>query len=84
MIDVEKIQSKIDCYLSPLQVELLELLEDNGPMTRDVLVKITKRARTTVFDNLKVLISNKLVKRFTRPTDTRGRPVVFFKLIDEE
>ena len=69
---------------SPLQKELMELLEDKGPMTRHDMVKTTGKPRTTIYDNLMRLQKYNLVKKFPRPRNTRGRPSVFFKLVDEE
>jgi predicted transcriptional regulator len=68
---------------SPLQKELVKVLEDNGPMTRKDLVKNVDKPRTTVYDNLMGLIQSNIVKKYSRPTNARGRPLVFFKLIKE-
>lgn len=69
---------------SPLQKELLTVLERNGPMTRSALVRKVNHPRTTVYDNLMRLNSYNLIKKFSRPTNSRGRPQVFFKLLEEE
>jgi len=68
---------------SPLQKELLILLENKGPMTRADLVKSVDYPRTTVYDNLMRLANHNLVRKFSRPTNIRGRPLVFFKLSEE-
>jgi predicted transcriptional regulator len=65
---------------SPLQKELIGVLEKNGPMTRQDLVKSCDSPRTTVYDNLMRLSNFNLIKKFSRPTNSRGRPLVFFKL----
>lgn len=36
--------------------------------------------RTTIHDNLKVLIKRKIVEKFSRNNGKRGRPKVYFKL----
>lgn len=67
---------------SPLQKELIAVLEKNGPMTRADLVKSVDSPRTTVYDNLMRLQNYNLIKKFSRPTNARGRPLVFFKLTE--
>ena len=73
-------QAIVEQQHNPLQTNLLNLLEKNGPLTRDQMVIMLERARTTIYDNLKVLIEMNLVKRFSRQVNARGRPVVFFSL----
>lgn len=68
---------------SPLQLSLLDILEKYGPTERDDLVAMTNSPRTTVHDNLTRLEDKSLVKRFSRPTNSRGRPKVFFKVVEE-
>jgi predicted transcriptional regulator len=79
------VENKIseDLMWSPLQKELLKMLERNGPMTRKDLVKTIDKPRTTVYDNLMGLIQHNLVRKYSRPTNSRGRPLVFFKLSEE-
>ena len=67
--------------LSPLEQELLEVLSEK-PMTRGAIVQILERPRTTVYDNLKRLQNKDLVFKWTKYTNTRGRPEVFFNLTD--
>jgi predicted transcriptional regulator len=67
---------------SPLQKELINQLEKNGPMTRADLVKSVDSPRTTVYDNLMRLQNFNLIKKFSRPTNNKGRPLVFFKLTE--
>ena len=81
MVDLSKYEDGM--IFSPLQKELLNVLEKNGPMTRSDLVKKVKHPRTTVYDNLMRLNSYNLIKKFSRPTNSRGRPHVFFKLKNE-
>lgn len=83
MIDLQSYADQ-DIFFSPLQRKLLEILEKNGPMTRPDLIKSLDYPRTTIYDNLMRLSGLNLVKKFTRPTNIRGRPLVFFKLIGDE
>ncbi len=69
---------------SPLQKELVDLLEKNGPMTRAELVNNLNSPRTTIYDNLMRLSNYNMIKKFSRPTNSRGRPLVFFKLQPDE
>lgn len=68
---------------SPLQKELVEALNKKGPMTRAELVNSINKPRTTVYDNLMGLMAHNLVKKYSRPTNSRGRPLVFFKVVEE-
>jgi predicted ArsR family transcriptional regulator len=67
---------------SPLQKELLNTLAKKGPMTRAEIVNELHKPRTTVYDNLTGLATHKLVKKYSRPTNARGRPLVFFKALE--
>lgn len=78
-----QIEEKFEILLSPLQRDLLAMLERNGPMTRADIVKLIAKPRTTVFDNLMGLIHLTIVKRYARPTNSRGRPLVFFKVRED-
>ena len=70
--------------LKPLQKDLVELLEREGPLKRDELVKHLQRARTTIYDNLAKLIKRRLITSFSFETHQgRGRPTVYFSLRDE-
>lgn len=72
-----------DVMFSPLQIELVEALNKKGPMTRSELVASIDKPRTTVYDNLMRLMAHNLVKKYSRPTNSRGRPLVFFKVVEE-
>lgn len=66
--------------MSPIQQNLVKLLERSGPVTRRDLVKQINFPRTTIYDNLLKLQKRKLVEKFTRNNGGRGRPLVFWKL----
>lgn len=68
--------------LNPLQIILVKTLEKNGPMTREQMVNDISRARTTIYDNLSTLIDRNMIKKISRQVNARGRPVVFFKLVE--
>lgn len=72
-----------EIILSPLQKDLIKLLEKNGPSTRADIVRTLKKPRTTVYENLVGLIHQKMVKKYSRPTNSRGRPLVFFKVVED-
>lgn len=75
-------QIKGDFVFTPIQVELISTLEKNYAMTRTDLVKNLEKPRTTIYDNLVSLINMNIVKKYSRPTRSRGRPLVFFKIAD--
>ena len=58
---------------------LINLLEENGPLTRGELVDLTHIPRSTLYDNLAKMISRGLIIKESVPRDTRGRPKVLFK-----
>ena len=72
-----------EILLSPLQKDLIKTLERNGPMTRADIVRSLHHPRTTIYDNLVGLIQHNVVKKYSRPTNSRGRPLVFFKVMEE-
>jgi len=82
MVDLTKFENGE--IFSPLQNELIKVLEKNGPLTRSELVKMVDSPRTTVYDNLTRLQNYNLIKKFSRPTNSRGRPLVFFKVLEEK
>jgi predicted ArsR family transcriptional regulator len=68
--------------LSPIQNNLIKILQQSGAMTRKDLVGQLHTARTTIYDNLVKLQKRKVVEKFTRNNGNRGRPRVFWKLIE--
>ncbi|MHA1686876.1 MAG: helix-turn-helix domain-containing protein [Candidatus Heimdallarchaeaceae archaeon] len=63
-----------------LEELLVQLLAENGPLTREELVKLTNIPRTTLYDNLAKLIAKGIVTKEAIPRKTKGRPKVVFKL----
>ena len=68
--------------LSPIQNNLIKILQKNGPMTRRDLVNQLHTPRTTIYDNLIKLQKRKVVEKSIRNNGKRGRPQVFWKLKD--
>jgi uncharacterized membrane protein len=67
-------------FFTPLQNNLIKILEKDGPITRRELVKVLKTPRTTIYDNLLKLQRRKLIEKFSRNNGRRGRPLVFWKI----
>jgi len=76
---IEQFSSSKD-YISPIQLNLIKILEKEGPLTRKELVNELKTARTTIYDNLIKLQKQKMIEKFTRNDGKRGRPLVLWKL----
>ena len=81
MIDLAKFEDGE--IFSPIQKDLVQVLLKKGPMTRAEMVKELKKCRTTLYDNLMSLMAHNIIKKYSRPTNSRGRPLVFFKLVEE-
>ncbi len=79
----EKLNEIEEEILNPLQENLVDILKKNGPLTRSQMVDMLSKPRTTIYDNLSGLINREMVKKFSRQVNTRGRPVVFFKIQEE-
>ena len=87
-------------YITPIQFSLLEILKENGSMTRDQICeefgfkKYNKtryhreveqyHQRTTIFDNLTKLQKRNLVKKFRKNNGKRGRPSELWKIMGVE
>lgn len=69
-------------FLTPLQDNLIKILNEEGPITRRSLVKLLETPRTTIYDNLAKLEKRKVVERTLRNNGKRGRPIVLWKLKD--
>ena len=74
----------INEVLTPIQDQLIKFLEDNGPSIRNILVKRLSVPRTTIYDNLLKLQKRNLIEKFTRNNGCRGRPLVYWRLKEEE
>ncbi|MFX0013558.1 MAG: helix-turn-helix domain-containing protein [Promethearchaeota archaeon] len=63
-----------------LDRNVLEILKNQGPITRAKLVSITGIARSTLYDSLLRLILKGYVARFSEERRQRGRPKVYYKV----
>ncbi|MEX2683143.1 MAG: helix-turn-helix domain-containing protein [Candidatus Sigynarchaeota archaeon] len=72
--------------ISPIEAQLISVLKEGGPLTRDQLVKKLSIPRTTIYDGLKKLMQRNEVKKypFYQPERARGRPQVLFSLLDDK
>jgi len=67
--------------LSSLQYQITKILENNGPMTRNEIVKDLKSARTTIYDNLIRLERMNILQKFNKRNRMSGRPLVYWRLV---
>lgn len=79
---MNEITTKIISF-SETRQKLLDYLTKNGATNRAELVKKLKLARTTIFDNLRILEEMGLVKRHSERI-IRGRPTVMWGLNKNE
>ncbi len=75
--DLIRILSRMD----DLDRQILSLLREKGPMTREEIVKNLNVPRTTVYDRLVKMILNGLVEKYSNTRRTRGRPKVFYRVV---
>jgi len=66
--------------LTPIQIRLIEILKNSGPLTRKMLVKELNTPRTTIYDNLIKLQKRKIVTKFRDNNGERGRPLVYWRI----
>jgi len=74
---------QLDEMFSPLQHQLVAKLREHGPMTRSQLTKAVDEPRTTVYDNLMRLIEYGYVVKKPHYRNTRGRPKVYYYLMED-
>ena len=78
---VAKIEFKnFIAILSSLQCQIIRILENNGPMTRNEIVKDLKTARTTIYDNLVKLERLEIIFKNSINNGMIGRPMVYWQL----
>lgn len=75
--------------LSPLQIKILETLDERGPLLRGykedegpTLKNILERPRTTIYENLVPLEEKGLVRKFDTHNGKGGRPKVKWEIIN--
>lgn len=71
-----------EIQLSSFHEEVLMYLAENGPQTREDLVQKFHKPRTTIYDNIRLLIKLGLIKRYQVISHGKGRPKVYFGRVD--
>ena len=66
-------------FLSPIQAQILKSLS-SGAMPRREIVRIVKKPRTTVYNNLYALWKEKLVVKIKKYNGKRGRPLTYWEI----
>ena len=66
--------------LTPLQHNIIKILQEDGPKTRIELVNQLHIPRTTIYENLLKLHRRKILEKFSKFNGKRGRPLVFWEL----
>jgi len=74
--DLIRILSK----LNDLDRKIITLLQENGPMTRDEIVKHLNVPRTTVYDHLVKMMLSGIIEKYSISKKKRGRPKVFYRV----
>lgn len=59
-------------------------LKNRGPLTRSEIVTIVGYARTTIYDNLKMLEDRGRIEHYRENKHTKGRPKVFWRVKKNE
>lgn len=62
---------------------IYNLLIENGPMTRDDIVRLTNLPRTTIYDHLVKLMIKGMVEKYSLITNKRGRPPVYYRITNK-
>ena len=65
-----------------LDLQVLGILEQQGPLTRGKLVSLTGIARSTLYDSLLRLILKGYVASYSEDRRHRGRPKVFYRALN--
>lgn len=67
--------------ITPLQYNILKLLDKHEALTRKQMVEMLITPRTTIYDNLVKLEKKKYVEKFSRKeNNTKGRALVYWKI----
>ncbi len=78
-------EHNLDLSETPLQKNIVKVLKDDGPMTRNKMVEKLNKARTTIYDSLVKLMAQNMVTRVpVHDGSKRGRPKILFKLVEED
>lgn len=74
----EQLEQRVQAF----DQEIITVLKQHGPLTRGELVSKLNRPRTTIYDHLDNMRKRNVIKSFIRPKSSRGRPPVFYKLVE--
>ena len=79
---IEQIEGRLAPYdyLTPIQRNLLMVMEEHGPTERRSFVKLLNIPRTTVYDNLLKLQNHHIIEKFKFNNGKRGAPVVYWRI----
>ncbi|MFO8019860.1 MAG: helix-turn-helix domain-containing protein [Promethearchaeia archaeon] len=69
--------------ISKIQRDIMILL-NRGPMPRSKIVTKLGKPRTTIYDNLRKLQKKNLVDKYPFNNGERGRPIIMWKLTNQE
>lgn len=65
-----------------IQEDLIEVLKKNDCLTRSQIVAKINRPRTTIYENLTILVQREIIYKFPKQINSKGRPAVFYKICD--
>lgn len=65
--------------LSDFQKKILKILKEKD-CDRKELVKLLDKPRSTMYDNLALLVDLGMIRKYQKLEHSRGRPRVFYKL----
>ncbi|MHA1941722.1 MAG: winged helix-turn-helix transcriptional regulator [Candidatus Hodarchaeales archaeon] len=77
-----QIHSDKPSIVHELDRQILKILEKEGALTRSKLVSLTGIARSTLYDSLLRLMLKGYIASFSEDRRHRGRPKVFYKVLD--
>jgi predicted transcriptional regulator len=78
VLSIKKVQ--INSHID-VKAYILAILRQEGPLTRDTLVRLTKLPRTTIYDATEKLRNCDFIQKRTFGSEGRGRPIVYFYYI---
>ncbi len=89
-MEMVRTDEEVDCLMlefdvsHKLQSELLINLLKYGDLIRDELVAMSEWSRTYIYQQLMNLGKMGYVKKYTKPNNKKGRPLVYFSVIINE
>ncbi|MHA1269802.1 MAG: helix-turn-helix domain-containing protein [Candidatus Helarchaeota archaeon] len=83
---IEKYQYKGRGVFEPeIKIEdyLIEIIKENGDMTRKELAELTRIPRTTIYDTIEKLIYEGKIEKYAISDKKRGRPKIYYRYIEK-